>query len=345
MQVPTIDPPSLSELFSRSLITIGGTPVTLSGIVVALVILVGSYLLAVAAVRLIARLRGRMSDGGVALYILEKFAGYGIFFLGLLFALSSIGLNLSSLAVFAGAIGVGVGLGLQGVVKEFVSGLVLLFDRIINVGDYVELPGSDGLRGVVHEIGARATHIRTNDNLDIFVPNSRLIEERFINWTLQGETRRIHIPFSVAYGSDKARVREVVLEAARTIDATLPDAGARRAQVWLVSFGDSALNFELVVWPSLTAVKRPASMEAAYTWAIDDALRAAGIEIPFPQRDLRLRSVLGREGDAALAALGLASAPHPEPAADEQGRSRNDAAQDLAGAADDGLEPPPRRPS
>ena len=336
-----IDPPNISELFSRSLFTIGSSPVTLAGLVIALVITIVSYMAARLVVRLIARLRGRMPDGGVALYILEKFAGYGIFLLGLIFALSSIGLNLSSLAVFAGAIGIGVGLGLQGVVKEFVSGLVLLFDSIINVGDYIELPGSDGLRGVVHEIGARATHIRTNDNLDIFVLNSRLIEERFINWTLQGETRRIHIPFSVAYGSDKAKVRDVVLAAAHTIDATLPDQGARRSQVWLVSFGDSALNFELVVWPSLSAVKRPASMEAAYTWAIDDALRAAGIEIPFPQRDLRLRSVLGQEGSAGLEALGLAQPPAAVPAA-APGASQNDAARDLANAANDGLEPPPR---
>ncbi len=337
-----IDPPNIFELFSRSLFAIGGTPVTLSGLVIALVITIVSYAGARLAVGLIARLRGRMPDGGVTLYILEKFAGYGIFLLGLMFALSSIGLNLSSLAVFAGAIGIGVGLGLQGVVKEFVSGLVLLFDSIINVGDYIELPGSDGLRGVVHAIGARATHIRTNDNLDIFVPNSRLIEERFINWTLQGETSRIHIPFSVAYGSDKAKVRDVVLAAARSIDATLPDDGARRSQVWLVSFGDSALNFELVVWPSLLAVKRPASMEAAYTWAIDDALRAAGIEIPFPQRDLRLRSVLGQEGSAGLEALGLVQ-PSATVSAAAPGVSQNDAAGDLTNAANDGLEPPSRR--
>ena len=276
-----IDPPSVTELFSRSLFRLGGTPVTLGGIILAFVIMIASYLAARLVVRLLARLRGRMTTSGTALYILEKFAGYGIFILGVLFALSSIGLNLSSLAVFAGAIGVGVGLGLQGVVKEFVSGIVLLFDSIINVGDYVELPGSGNVRGVVQEIGARATHIRTNDNLDIFVPNSRLIEERFINWTLQGETRRMHVPFSVAYGSDKAKVRDVVLAAAKSIESTL-SSGTRQAQVWLVSFGDSALNFELVVWPTVAAVKRPAAMHAAYTWAIDDALRAAGIEIPFP---------------------------------------------------------------
>jgi small-conductance mechanosensitive channel len=338
-----IDPPSVNELFSRPLFKMGGTPITLSGLAVALGIMVASYLVARFVVRMLARLRSGLANTGTALYILEKFAGYGIFILGVMFALSSIGLNLSSLAVFAGAIGVGVGLGLQGVVKEFVSGIVLLFDSVINVGDYIELPGSGNLRGVVQEIGARATHIRTNDNLDIFVPNSRLIEERVINWTLQGETRRIHIPFSVAYGSDKSQVRDVVLAAARSIEATLTGEGARQTQVWLVGFGDSALNFELVVWPTLSAVKRPAAMHAAYTWAIDDALRAAGIEIPFPQRDLHVRSVLGRAGDDGLTALGLRPAPHAAPATENRVQTRNDAADDMA-RLDDGLEPPVKPP-
>jgi small-conductance mechanosensitive channel len=330
--------PSPHAILSFTLADIGGTPITLAGVLVAGAIVVVAFFLSHFAVRLISRLRHRFGDGNTALYILEKFTGYGIAIVGVLFALSSMGLNLSSLAVFAGALGVGVGLGLQGVVKEFVSGIVLLFDSIVNVGDYIELPGSDNVRGVVYEIGARAIRLRTNDNLDIFVPNSKLIEERFINWTLKGQTRRIHIPFSVAYGADKAKVREVVLAAAKTVDFTLPDAGSQRTQVWMTSFGDSALNFELLVWPSLEAVKRPAAMQAAYTWAIDDALRAAGIEIPFPQRDLRIRSVFAREGEEAFRALGYKPTKHAETAAAEPSApTHNDAAQDLLRPAD----PPP----
>ena len=279
-------------------------------------------------VRVLSRIRSRMTNGATALYILEKLGSYGVIIVGLLFGLSSLGVNLSTLAVFAGALGVGVGLGLQGVVKEFVSGLVLLFDSILSVGDYIELPGRGGIRGVVVEIGARATRIRSNDNVDILVPNSRLIEEPFVNWTLEGQTRRIHVPFSVAYGADKAVVRDVVMGAARQIPATLPDDEVRRTQVWLVGFGDSALNFELVVWPTLEAAKRPAAMHAAYTWAIDDALRVAGIEIPFPQRDIRVRSVFGREGDEALEAIGQKPAARAQTAT-EQVRASNDAAQDL----------------
>jgi small-conductance mechanosensitive channel len=314
-------------------------PLTLAGIVVAVVIVIVSFALSGLASRLIARLRGRVAGGSAALYLLEKFVGYGTAFIGLLLALSSLGINLSSIAVFAGALGVGLGLGLQGVVKEFVSGIVLLFDNILNVGDYVELGG--GVRGIVYEIGARATHIRTNDNLDIFVPNSRLIEERFTNWTMRGQTRRIHIPFSVAYGVDKSKVREIVLAAAREVDFTAPETETRRTQVWLIGFGDSALNFELVVWPRLEAVKRPAAMQAAYTWAIDDALRAADIEIPFPQRDLRIRSVLEHEGDDAWRALGFERVARVPEAASRGQPSRNDAAEELMSPEDP---PPPRVP-
>ncbi len=329
-------PPALHSFLDFTLAEIGGAPITLAGVLVAVIIFVAALVLSRLAVALISRLRRRMPHGGTALYILEKFAGYGIAVFGVIFALSSMGLNLSSLAVFAGALGVGVGLGLQGVAKEFISGIVLLFDSIVNIGDFIELPGS-GVRGIVYEIGARAVRIRTNDNVDIFVPNSSLIEERFTNWTLRGETRRIHIPFSVAYGVDKAHVREVILAAAKTVDFTLPDDGQRRTQVWMTSFGDSALNFELVVWPSVEAVKRPAAMQAAYTWAIDDALRAAGIEIPFPQRDIRIRSVFDREGEEAFHALGYKPTPVEDTEAERATPAHNDAAQDLLRPAD----PPP----
>ncbi|HEY4116008.1 MAG TPA: hypothetical protein VGM17_18270, partial [Rhizomicrobium sp.] len=154
------------------------------------------------------------------------------------------------------------------------------------------------------------------------------------------QTRRIHVPFSVAYGADKAKVREVVISAAKGLPFTMPDNDNRRTQVWMTSFGDSALNFELVVWPTVEAAKRPAAMQAAYTWAIDDALRAAGIEVPFPQRDLHIRSVFTREGEAAFAALGYKpkaiEAPIEPPVP-----TRNDAVQETLRPEE---EPPAQRP-
>ncbi|HEX6866311.1 MAG TPA: mechanosensitive ion channel domain-containing protein [Caulobacteraceae bacterium] len=316
----------MREFDTFVLLRLGGTAITLGGLITAVVILIAAFVVAGLVQAFLRRLRGRYEHNASAIYIVEKLAGYGLVIIGAVIALSSLGLNMSPLAVFAGAIGIGVGLGLQGVVKEFVSGLVLVFDGVINVGDYIEING--GARGMVQEIGPRATRIRNNDNVDVLVPNSHLIESPVTNWTLKGDTRRIHVPFGVAYGSDKDKVREAVLAAAREVPFTLPDTPKRKSQVWLVGFGDSSLNFELVVWPTLDAAKRPASMHAAYTWAIDEALRGAGIEIPFPQRDVRLRGFFGREGAAALKALKLT---HEEPseAAAPRAASPNDAADDL----------------
>lgn len=308
-----------------TLFRLGASTVTLGGVAASLLLL----FLFMAAAWLIGttlkRLRMRTQPGNAALYISEKVLSYGLVVVGLIAGLSTLGIDLTSLAVFAGGLGIGLGLGLQGIVKEFVSGLTLVFDRAVQIGDYVEM--HDGTRGVVQEIGPRATRVRNNDNVYLLIPNSKLIENTMINWTRRGETRRIHVPFQVAIGADKEKVRECVLAAARDVPFTLPDTEQHRTQVWLVGYGDSALKFELIVWPTLEAVKRPKAMNAAYTWAIDDALRGAGIEIPYPQREVRLRAFFGEEGDDALAALNLRAARHPvtlPPAP-----TVNDAAEDL----------------
>jgi len=339
---------NLAQLDGARLFSLGGSAVTLGGVVTGVLIFVVAWLLARLVSRALGGMRERSQRSAAALYLLEKLASYGLIVLGAVSGLSAAGLNLSSLALFAGAIGIGVGLGLQGVVKEFVSGLFLIFDRMVSVGDYVELDG--GTRGAIAEIGPRATRIRTNDNVNIIVPNSALIEHRVTNWTLKGDTRRIHIPFSVAYGADRGKVRDAVLAAARASPFTLPETEARRSQVWLVGFGENGLDFELLVWPTAAAVKRPAGMHAAYTWLIADALEAASIEVPFPQMDVRLRSVFGREGDAALDALGLLRDAGPlerksvgrraDPPPSQRGATTvvNDAAEDLLNAPPDPAE-------
>jgi small-conductance mechanosensitive channel len=295
--------PDLASLEDARVLTLGGLVLTLGGLLTGAVIIAVASLASWMVTRGIRRVRLKAQRTAQTLYLFEKLTGYAILFLGTIAGLSAAGLNLSSLAVFAGAIGIGVGLGLQGVVKEFVSGLFLIFDRMVSVGDYIEL--KEGTRGAIAEIGPRATRIQTNDNVNVIIPNSHLIEGPVTNWTLKGDTRRIHIPFSVAYGAARSEVREAVLSAARASPFTLPESPQRSSQVWLVGFGDSSLNFELLVWPTQEAVKRPAAMHAAYTWAIADALEVAGIEIPFPQTDLRIRTIFGREGEEGLAALGL----------------------------------------
>lgn len=327
--VPTV---TGTNLLDFRLFVLGGAPVTVGGVLTAIAIVVGAMLVAKVVTRALDRLRARVTHGKDSLYLVEKLVGYGVVLAGFLIAVSALGVNLSSLAVFAGALGVGVGLGLQGVVKEFVSGLVVILDRSVQVGDFVDL--ENGVSGVVQEIGPRATRIRNNDNQSMLVPNSRLVERTVTNDTFRGQNRRIHVPFSVAYGVDKERVRDAVIAAARSVPFTCPDTDTQRTQVWLVGFGDSALNFELIVWPTLDAVKRPAAMRAAYAWAIDDALRQAGIEIPFPQMDVRLRSLFGREGDTALDALRLEHDQNGGRMQDAFTPTHNDAADELVAHAD-----------
>jgi small-conductance mechanosensitive channel len=330
--------PDLAHIPDARLFNVGGSAVTVGDVLAGASIIAVAFVLSKLASRALCRMRERSPQKSTAaLYLLEKLVGYGLIVLGVISGLSVAGLNLSSLAVFAGAVGIGVGLGLQGVVKEFVSGLFLIFDRMVSVGDYVELEA--GVRGAIKEIGPRATRIRTNDNVNIIVPNSAFIEDRVTNWTLKGDTRRIHVPFSVAYGADRGMVRDAVLAAARSSPFTLPETETRKSQVWLVAFGERGLDFELLVWPTQAAVKRPAGMHAAYTWLIADALDAAKIEVPFPQTDVRLRSLFGREGDDAIEALGLQGRvqtgfdrPAPEARVRPTTATTNDAASEILGA-------------
>ena len=317
----------LDRAIAQPLVKIGKLTLTLEKLVTAGII-IGLAVLIVWVIRLLAaRGQARAGEGRAAtIYVAGQVARYVVVLGALAGVISALGVDLSALSLFAGALGVGIGLGLQDVVKNFVYGLILLFDGSIEVGDFVEL--EDGTAGLVVAIGPRATTLRTNDHVDMLVPNAMLLGGKLTNWTRDRSPRRVRVKFGVAYGSDKEKVRTAALEAARAVPFTLPDEGDRRTQVWLVGFGDSALDFELVVWPSLDAVKRPGSMMAAYCWALDDALRRHGIEIPFPQRDLRVRSWFGHEGDAAVAAA-AGRLIEPVAAPQPQAPSVNDAAADV----------------
>jgi small-conductance mechanosensitive channel len=146
--------------------------------------------------------------------------------------------------------------------------------------------------GEVMQINIRSTLVRTNDNVDVLIPNAEFVSSRVINWTLEDNIRRFRIPFAVAYGSDKEAVRKAAVEAAMAVPLTLTTID-KAPTVWMTSFGDSSLNFVLAVWVTSEAVKRPSFIQSEYLWALDDALRRHSIEIPFPQRDLHLRSGFG----------------------------------------------------
>ena len=261
--------------------------ITVGGVAMGLALFVAACVASTLLGQLFKRVRERRARSAASIYVLEKVVTYGLVVLGVIVGLSSAGLNLSSFSLFAGAIGIGVGLGLQGVVKEFVSGLFLIFDPAISVGDYVEV--EDGARGVVVEIGTRATRLLTNDNVSILIPNSHLIDRPVVNTTLHGDTRRIHIPFMVEAGADRSVVRQAVLKAVAESPFTLPETPTRRSQVWLVGYGEKSLSFELLVWPTQAAAKRPDSMRAAYLCCIVDALEVAGVPLPSSRIDVQLQ--------------------------------------------------------
>jgi len=272
-----------------TLFHVGETPVTGRDIVRGLIILIVAFLLSRGIRYAIRRVGDKDSPGNQAsLYTLGRLTHYTIIIIAVFVALSSIGLDFSNLALVAGALSVGIGFGLQSIVSNFVSGLIILFEHSLRVGDYIEL--DTGLTGTVKAINVRSTLINTNDNIDIVVPNSEFVTARLTNWTLGERVLRVRIPFGVAYGSDKELVRQAAIEAAEEVSYTLTHIKRRRPDVWLVDFGDSSLNFLLTVWVNREGARRPTRTRAAYLWELETKLTEYGIEIPFPQRDLNLRS-------------------------------------------------------
>lgn len=275
-----------NAVLGTALFRIGDTPVTSYGLLrIALMLLLAVGLSRLVR-RLLARFGAREGAQSAAYYTVGRLVHYVVILAAVLIGLSSIGLDFSQLALFAGALSIGIGFGLQSIVNNFVSGLIILFEQSLKVGDVVEL--DSGVRGIVREISVRSTLISTNDNVDIVVPNSEFISAKLTNYTLREPFHRIHVPFGVAYGTDKELVRRVIIEAARKVPTTLHMPG-RDPDVWLVKFGDNSLDFELVVWINPAAATRPGAVKAMYLWEIESALAANGIQIPFPQRDVRLK--------------------------------------------------------
>jgi small-conductance mechanosensitive channel len=216
-------------------------------------------------------------------FALGRFATYLLFLGGLFIGLQSLGVNLNSLVVFGGAVGVGVGLGLQNVVSNFVAGLILLIEQPIRMGDRIET--KDTLGDVI-KIAARSTWIRTNDNVVMIVPNNEFINNSVTNWTANDPNVRIHIPVGVGYDSDVNLVRDLLLQAGTAHPDVLPEP---KPIVVFIDYGDNSLDFELWVWTASRA-HAPKLLKSDLYFTLFDMFKEHGIELPFPQRDLHLRS-------------------------------------------------------
>lgn len=200
------------------------------------------------------------------------------------------GIDLSAFGVLAGAIGVGIGFGLQNITNNFISGLIILFEQPIKVGDRIEV---GDVTGDVIQISARATTVVTNDNISVIVPNSQFIDSQVINWSHNEHKIRFNFPVGVSYKEDPEKVKKILLEVAKDNPGVLQ---TLESEVLFESYGDNSLNFNLRVWTS-EYVNKPKVLKSQLYYAIFKRFTEEKIEIPYPQRDLHLKSGFEKLGN------------------------------------------------
>ncbi len=274
------------EVFREPLFHVGDTPVSLAMMLQFVILLIVIGVVSRLSRRVLRRQLRRWTrfDSGLQESI-SRAGGHIVLLVGFLMALQVLGFDLTSLAVVAGALGLGLGFGLQNIVNNFVSGLIILAERPIQIGDRVVVGDTEA---DVVRIGARSTSIRTNDNIVIIVPNSEFISSRVVNLSHGDPKIRIRVPFGVSYGSDVRLVERVSLEVARAHPSAMkkPPPTLR-----FVGFGDSSLDFELMVW-TIECAHRPGIFRSEIYFSLWDAFEEHDIEIPFPQRDLHVKGPL-----------------------------------------------------
>ena len=208
---------------------------------------------------------------------------YVVVLIGLFVILQTLGIDLSSVTILAGALGVGIGFGLQNVTNNFVSGLIILFERPIKVGDRIEVAD---ITGDVTKISMRATTITTNDNISIIVPNSEFISSSVINWSHTDRDIRLNIPVGVSYNEDPEKVKRVLLE---VVDANSGILKNPKPDVLFDKYDDSSINLNLRIWTN-EYINRPGVLKSQLYYEIFKRFRKEGIEIPFPQRDIHIKN-------------------------------------------------------
>jgi len=207
-----------------------------------------------------------------------------LYVIAILITLEIIGLDITTLAVFSGALGIGLGFGLQKVASNFISGLILLFEKSVEVGDLIEL--SDGISGFVRHTGARYTLVETFESREVMIPNEDFITNRVTNWTFTNEKGRIYISVGVSYDSDLDKVKKLILEAAKEHDNCSKET---EPECYLTEFADSSVNFDLYFWVDDIVSGRKRS-KSDVLFAIWHKFKKHNIEIPFPQRDVHIKN-------------------------------------------------------
>lgn len=273
----------LKEILNYTLFSVNQTPITISSILI-LILLLTIFIVAGIIIRrmLSRRLFKRFKiDEGTG-YTLSRISQYIIISIGVLISFEFVGIDLSSLTVIIGLLSVGIGFGLQNITSNFISGLIILFERPISVGDRVMV--SD-IEGDIMEINIRSTMVRTVNNISIIVPNSEFVSKDVVNYSHGDPTYRLDVKVGVAYGSDLDNVLKALQEVADNNDKVLKKPAPA---VHLTEFGDSSWNMQLRTW--IGDVKDYPEIRNELNQAIVRTFRKYNVEIPFPQRDLHLRS-------------------------------------------------------
>ena len=274
----------IKEVLTYPLIKMGAGSITLQSLLILCVLFVLVLLLEkIVRERVIMRIFEKTDLPESLEYGLARIMGYVFIVIGWYMSLQFVGVDLSSLALIAGGISVGVGFGLQNIINNFVSGIIIFAERPIAIGDRVEV---SGIAGRVVKISLRSTTVITNDNITMIVPNADFISQTVTNWSHGDPKVRIRVPVGVAYGSDIELLEKLLLEIADENPKSLKDP---EPSVLFDSFGDNSLNFELALWTA-SMTTRPRRFISTINFAIEKKLRENNIEIPFPQRDLHIRS-------------------------------------------------------
>jgi small-conductance mechanosensitive channel len=278
----TLDLEGLDTRFDERLFTVGGTDVTVASIIAALIVIAFTWGVSLMLQRILTRaFRRRGVDQGVQ-YAMNRLLHYLVLAVGLFVALDNLGFSITALAGLGAILAVGIGFGLQNIAQNFVSGIILLLERPVKQGDFVEVGDT---RGTVRSIYSRATVITTLDNVDIVVPNGQFITEPVINQTYSDRFVRVRVNVGVAYGSDVELVRRTLFRVANEQPEVQRN---EETKVQFQDFGDSSLDFTLIFW--IGEARDQMDVASDVRFAIDAAFRREGIQIPFPQRDLHLKS-------------------------------------------------------
>lgn len=273
---------SIFTLLNRPIVHIGETPVTFGGIGTAIVVFFVTLIISSIVQKIIfSRLKKSGKMNLSMIFALNRILHYVILVVGVVLASQCIGLNFGTLAVAFGFLGVGVGLGLQNLTSNFVSGLILLIERPIGIGDWVDI---DGKIAEVKTINMRATVVRTLDNVTVIIPNAKFIENNVINWSVEDPRVRLHCPVGVAYGSDVDKVKKILVGVAHEHGNILKEPAP---EVRFLEFGDSSLNFDLLIWTDCP--QSQIALRSDVNFMIDRAFRENAVQIPFPQRDVHIK--------------------------------------------------------